>query len=189
MVRGVLYYSTMCVDAARDESRRGEQLARACIAALTCGPRDARDPCHPLAAPAAILRPPRGKPFVAGAPCFSVSHSAPLVACAAVAQGEVGLDVECDAAIDRLTLATICDPAELELARELGVGAVWVAKEAALKAGGGTVEQLASVRVDARGARFRGNCYHAHRLEIDGRWPACIMTSAAGVRFDVRRVA
>lgn len=178
MVRGVLYYSTMHAGAARDESRLGGALARACIAALAPG-----------FAAAAIQRPPRGKPFVRGAPCFSIAHSAPLVACAAVARGEVGLDFECDAAVGRLTLATICDAAERELAAQLGVPAVWIAKEAALKAGGGTVEQLARVRVDARGARFRGRRYHAHCIELDGRWPACIMTSAREVRFDVHRFA
>ena len=29
----------------------------------------------------------------------------------------------------------------------------------------------------------------AHRIELDGRWPACIMTSAREVRFDVHRLA
>ena len=94
MVRGVLYYSTLPPEAGEDPSRAGITLALACIDALGDGAQAARAD--------ALVFPPRGKPWMPGAPQFSVSHSVPIVACAAVSHGEVGLDVECDAAADRL---------------------------------------------------------------------------------------
>lgn len=181
MVRGVLYYSTMPQGAGGDLSRAGLALALACIDALGAGTSAARAD--------AMIFPPRGKPRMPGAPQFSVSHSAPIVACAAVSQGDVGLDVECDPAADRLTLAMICDDTELALARRIGVRGLWIAKEAALKAGGGTIEQIAGVRVYPGGASFRGAHYHEHRIELDGQCPACIMTSEPDVQFEVRRQA
>ncbi len=171
----------MPAHAARDESQAGRALALACIDALRVPGGRARP-----ADPARLEFPPRGKPRYPGGPRFSVSHSAPLVACAAVSLGEVGLDVECEAAVERLTLATICDDAERELAREIGTRRVWMAKEAALKAGGGTIEQIAAVRVFAGGATFREVRYHECRIELEGRWPVCVMTSEPGVPFDVR---
>jgi len=178
MVRGVLYYSTLPPEAGADPSRAGIALALACIDALGEG--------APAARADALVFPPRGKPWMPGAPQFSVSHSGPLVACAAVARGDVGLDVECDAAADRLTLATICDEGELALARRIGVRKLWVAKEAALKAGGGTIEQIGGVRVYSGGASFRGAHYHEHRLALADDCPACIMTSEPDVHFEVR---
>jgi phosphopantetheinyl transferase len=182
-LRGILYYSAMAGHSADDESQAGRRLALACIDALCAG-----DPGAQPADPAQLARVPRGKPRYPGGPQFSISHSAPLVACAAVSRGEVGLDVECDAAAHRLTLATICDEAELGLARQSGVLRVWLAKEAALKAGGGTIEHIGAVRVSPGGATFRGVHYHEHRLELEGRWPACVMTSEPGVAFEVRRL-
>lgn len=181
MVRGVLYYSTLPPEAGADPSRAGIALALACIDALGNGAHAARAD--------AIVFPPRGKPWMPGAPQFSVSHSVPIVACAAVSHGEVGLDVECDATADRLTLAAICDDSELALARQIGVRSLWVAKEAALKAGGGTIEQIAGVRVYPGGASFRGARYHEHRVALATECPACIMTSEPDVQFEVRRHA
>jgi len=181
MVRGVLYYSTLPPEAGADPSRAGIALALACIDALGEG--------APAARADALVFPSRGKPWLRGAPQFSVSHSGPLVACAAVARGDVGLDVECDPTADRLTLATICDERELALARQIGVRSLWVAKEAALKAGGGTIEQIAGVRVYPGGASFRGARYHEQRVALDGGCPACVMTSEPDVQFEVRRHA
>lgn len=166
---------------ASDETQLGRRLARACIAAL-----QAEEAGGEAADPARFAFPPRGKPRYAGGPDFSIAHSAPIVACAAVTRGDVGLDVECDEAIERLTLGAICDAGELELVRTLGVRAVWMAKEAALKAGGGTIEQIASVRVCAGGAQFRAVQYHAQPILLGNRWPACVMTSEPAVPFEVR---
>ena len=180
-LRGILYYSALAGHTAHEESQAGRRLALACVEAL-------RDTQAGAAAvdPGLFEFPPRGKPRLAGGPDFSISHSAPLVACAAVSRGEVGLDVECDASIGRLTLATICDEAERDMVRAMGALHVWIAKEAALKAGGGTIEHIGAVRVFAGGASFRGAHFHAQRLELAGRWPACVMTSEPGVPFEVR---
>lgn len=182
-LRGILYYSALTGHAAPDETQAGRLLALACIDALQAAGEGASP-----ADPARLEFPPRGKPRYPGGPRFSISHSAPLVACAAVSHGEIGLDVECDASVQRLTLATICDEAERELAREIGTHRLWLAKEAALKAGGGTIEHIGAVRVFAGGASFRGVRYHESRLELEGRWPACLMTSEPDVPFEVRRL-
>lgn len=180
-LRGILYYSATAGHTADEQSQAGRRLALACIEVLRAAPAGAAP-----VDPASFEFPPRGKPRCVGGPDFSISHSAPLVACAAVSHGEVGLDVECDASVGRLTLATICDEAERAIAREKGVLHVWLAKEAALKAGGGTIEHIGAVRVVAGGASFRGAHYHEQRLELAGRWPACVMTSEPGVAFEVR---
>ncbi len=182
-LRGILYYSVLAGHSANDESQAGRRLALACIDAL----RDARQDAA-AADPGLLECAARGKPRYPGGPDFSISHSAPLVACAAVSHGEVGLDVECDAAAARLTLATICDDAERALARECGVLRVWLAKEAALKAGGGTIERIGAVRVFAGGATFGGVRYFEQRLELEGRWPAALMTSESCMPFEVQRL-
>ncbi|MGD9597638.1 MAG: 4'-phosphopantetheinyl transferase superfamily protein [Steroidobacteraceae bacterium] len=168
---------------ATDATRLGRRLALACIDALRTGGTGCA-----AADPARLAFPPRGKPRYAGGPDFSIAHSAPLVACAAVSQGAVGLDVECDDTVERLTLAAICDAGERTLARTLGKRALWMAKEAALKAGGGTIEQIGAVHVHAGGAEFRAVRYHAQPVLLGNRWPACLMTSERGVPFEVRRL-
>lgn len=87
-----------------------------------------------------------------------------------------------------VSLATISDDAERTLAREIGVRHVWMAKEAALKAGGGTIEHIGAVRVFAGGATFRGRCYHECRLALADDRPAAVMTSEPGVPFEVHRL-
>jgi phosphopantetheinyl transferase len=182
-LRGILYYSVLTGHTVSEASRIGRRLALACIDALrvageSAGPAD----------PGRLQFPPRGKPHYPGGPQFSISHSLPLVACAAVSHGDVGLDVECDDAVLRLSLATISDDAERTLAREIGVRHVWMAKEAALKAGGGTIEHIGAVRVFAGGATFRGRCYHECRLALADDRPAAVMTSEPGVPFEVHRL-
>ncbi|MBV6417081.1 MAG: hypothetical protein CMLOHMNK_01717 [Steroidobacteraceae bacterium] len=182
-LRGILYYSAWHGHTASDETRIGRRLAHACIDALR-----SVEPVFAAADPARIENAPRGKPRCPGGPDFSIAHSAPLIACAAVTRGDVGLDVECDDAVERLTFATICDADELVLARAIGARRFWMAKEAALKAGGGTIEEIGSVRVHAGGASFRGVRYHARDVDIDGRWAACLMTSEPDVPFEVCRL-
>lgn len=182
-LRGILYYSALTGHTAHEASRAGRRLALACIDAL----RVAGEGAVP-ADPERLEFPPRGKPCYPGGPQFSISHSMALVACAAVSHGDVGLDVECDDAVLRLTLATISDDAERALAREIGVRRVWMAKEAALKAGSGTIEHIGAVRLFAGGATFRGRRYHECRLTLADDCPAAVMTSEPGVPFEVYRL-
>lgn len=180
-LRGILYYSLSAGHTAAGQSQAGRRLARECIDALRAAGAGSAG-----SGPVQLEFPPRGKPRCPGGPDFSISHSGPLVACAAVSHGAVGLDLECDPAVERLTLATICDDAERDLARRIGTHRLWLAKEAALKAGGGTIEHIAAVRVFEGGAVFGGVRYHGQHVALGSRWPACIMTSLAGVPFEVR---
>jgi len=90
---------------------------------------------------------------------FSISHSGPWVACAALARGRVGLDVE------------------------LGIDArrtQWVLREALLKATGAGLRALAETRALEPGAArvyWRGSCWHVARLEMFAGAAACVVSS------------
>jgi phosphopantetheinyl transferase len=103
-------------------------------------------------------------------PDFSIAHSGPWVACAAVARGRVGLDVELG------TEARIAD---------------WVVREAALKATGEGLRALRDVRELEWGRRhlcWRGARWHLQRLDLFPGASACVLTSGALATLDVRAV-
>ncbi|HET7756986.1 MAG TPA: hypothetical protein VFK87_07000 [Steroidobacteraceae bacterium] len=118
---------------------------------------------------AAELRfPQHGKPQLAAArarPDFSISHSGPWVACAAVAEGLVGFDLE---------LGT--DARHVE----------WAAREAALKACGAGIAAARAVRLHGDGASCGGVALHARRLALFPGAAACVMTSRALRGVEVR---
>ncbi|HVH84186.1 MAG TPA: hypothetical protein VM713_07720 [Steroidobacteraceae bacterium] len=114
-------------------------------------------------APGELAFPEGGKPRLARAagdsgegPDFSISHSGPWVACAAVARGRVGFDVE------------LGSEARLES---------WAAREAALKACGASLTEARDVELIEGGARCRDMRLHALRLELFPGAAACVMTS------------
>lgn len=79
---------------------------------------------------------PSGKPFLAGGPCFSISHSGIWVAIA-LSNADVGIDIEERVALDHLPLSVL---SQKEQERVLSAAdpvdaflAIWVAKEAVLK--------------------------------------------------------
>jgi 4'-phosphopantetheinyl transferase len=127
-------------------------------------------------APVELSFPPGGKPQLPGGPDFSVSHAAHWVAAVAVRTGRIGLDIEPGAA-DALTLARVCDEQEREAVRAHGAAAMWVAKEAALKALGLSVREAASIRI--RGPRAaRGACrLHLRSLDLFAGARACLASS------------
>jgi phosphopantetheinyl transferase len=103
--------------------------------------------------------PQHGKPHLAGpadGPDFSISHSGPWVACAAVAHGLVGLDLE---------LGTEAAQAD------------WAAREAALKACGAGIVAARAVELHAQGAICCGVSLHARTLALFPGAAACVMTS------------
>lgn len=114
-------------------------------------------------APGELVFPEGGKPRLARAPAaarpgpdFSIAHSGPWVACAAVAHGLVGLDVEHGT------------EARLE---------AWVAREAALKACGAGLAEARDVELSEGGARCRGVALEALPLALFPGAAACLMTS------------
>jgi phosphopantetheinyl transferase len=92
---------------------------------------------------------------------FSISHSGPWVACAALPRGRIGLDVE---------MGT--EPRIAE----------WVAREAALKAVGAGVRQLRTLETlrwqDGR-ARWRDGDWYLARLDRFAGACACVVSSVA----------
>ncbi|HYL02417.1 MAG TPA: hypothetical protein VEU54_03290 [Steroidobacteraceae bacterium] len=115
---------------------------------------------RPVAA-AELRFPQHGKPHLgrAGERCdFSISHSGPWVACAAVAEGLVGFDLE---------LGT--DARHVE----------WAAREAALKACGAGIAAAPAVRLRGDGAIFGRVRLHARTLALFPGAAACVMTSRA----------
>lgn len=179
-VRGILFYTV-----APDRSADGSDAALERIAAQLSVSRTASLANEPQArrlslggmvlahlarrtlgwnASAAIHHPSRAKPWFPDGPDFSVSHSGTTLGCAAVTEGAVGFDVEADARARTLTLHTILAPEEREWAERLGAAPAFALKEAVLKAGGGTIEHLAEVRLTADGGEFRGVHYYAQRL-------------------------
>ena len=90
------------------------------------------------------------------APDFSISHSGPWVGCAAIEGGRVGFDVEAGSG-ERV--------------------AVWVAREAALKACGAGIRALREVHLDEAGARCGGVLWQRRAVPLFPGASACVMTS------------
>jgi hypothetical protein len=99
---------------------------------------------------------------------FSIAHSAPLVGCAALARGRVGLDIEVGAGTHLEHL---------------------VAREAALKAAGLTLAAFPEVALEPGGARCRGVRWHARALADFPGACACLMTSHPVAHVETRALA
>jgi phosphopantetheinyl transferase len=102
---------------------------------------------------------------------FSISHAGPWVACAALAHGRVGLD--------------------LEMGSEERISD-WVLREAALKASGEGLRALREVRdltLHQGMLRWRGEFWHVHRLEGFADASACIVCSRAVPAVERRALA
>ena len=96
---------------------------------------------------------------------YSIAHSGPLVACAAVRGGAVGFD--------------------LELGQSARLRA-WVRREAALKAAGLGLAHLSQVRLLGHTVRCAGRRWHARLIDALGDASACSVTSFAPRRLEVR---
>lgn len=121
-------------------------------------PRLASQPALAAAA-GGTLREVRSVPHEEG-PDFSIAHAGPWVACAAVARGRVGLDVEMGSDV------RIAD---------------WVVREAALKATGLGLRAARDVRALEWGAReacWRGERWHLVRPDLFPGASVCVLSSA-----------
>ncbi len=74
-----------------------------------------------------------GRPFIAGAPSFSITHCQGLVAAAVLREGSIGLDAELAERPTVRVLRKICDADEMQMAQSTSATRVWVAKEAGIK--------------------------------------------------------
>ena len=115
--------------------------------------------------------PDAGKPAWPAGPDFSISHGGGWVGCAlAVPRGRVGLDLEAAVAARPEDLRLVQHAAEPPVAggaRE--ATARWVAKEAALKAAGGSVGEARAVRVEPGCATFAGVRWRLERPALSPR--------------------
>jgi phosphopantetheinyl transferase len=94
-----------------------------------------------------------GKPRAPGLADFSISHCGAWVGCAVATAGRVGFDLE------RAAAGAARDPAD------------WAAREAVLKAAGGTLDEAARVEFDGAGAVFAGQRW---RLLAPPAPPGCV---------------
>jgi len=100
-----------------------------------------------------------GKPVWTDGPDFSISHAAGRVGCALAPPGmRVGLDLEGCGAARAAQLRRVLPADEWARACESGLDAtaLWVAREAVLKAAGSTIAAAAAVAVSADHAVFAG---------------------------------
>jgi phosphopantetheinyl transferase len=129
---------------ARFASLAGIALALVLAGRLSAGPARAGE----------LRFPTPGKPFMPGGPHFSISHTTGLVACAASADLDCGLDVE---AIG----ADATEGARQRLQR-------WTATEAVLKAAGLGLREVRDVEIaaDGRSALARGETFSISELSL-----------------------
>ncbi len=160
--RTILYYSALPGEAHAARPAHARSLAS--LAGISLALRALADLCGRPIAAAGLRFAPHAKPHLPGGPDFSISHAGPWVGAVATARGCIGLDIETDAA-DRLTLRRVCDEVELAAVQAEGAAAMWVAKEAALKAWGRSVRQAPEVRVRGATASLDGEALHLARVE------------------------
>lgn len=154
--------------------RGGSAAVRASLAGVALALRalteasGARVTARELAFPAGAKPTLIGSSAARAARCdFSIAHAGALVGCAAVRGGEVGFD--------------------LELGRTARLRR-FVRCEAALKAAGLGIAQLAQVQLQRMGARCGGRRWHARMLECFAGASACSMTSFPVRRLEVRAI-
>lgn len=126
-----------------------------------------------------------GRPHAPGLPDFSVAHAGAWVVCALASGGSVGVDIE--PLVSRAALPgwqSAFDAAERAAARSPRRAlAIWTAKEAALKAAGATLTELAQVRVRGRRVEFRGQRWYCRAPRITPDTVTCLVTARPVTRL------
>ncbi len=98
-----------------------------------------------------------GKPYFAGGPEFSLTHSGGFAACALAPRGlPVGIDIEPADRASAAMIAFVAGDAEREAldAGLLSPTGLWTVKEAVLKAAGVGLADMCAVAIDRRQARL-----------------------------------
>jgi phosphopantetheinyl transferase len=131
---------------------------------------------------------PRRKPTLTGGPDFSIAHAGRRVACAVLARGRIGLDLEPRAAVRLSHLRLALDAHEraaLEAGR-LTPADAFVMKEAAIKAAGATIAALPRVRLRGRRARLDASTFRLIPVNLGAKFSAWIATDQRALRARVR---
>ena len=136
-----------------DASARGRLLAFQALAEMT-GRRFGN---------ADVLRGSHGRPYIPGAPSFSITHCQGLVVAAVARHGAVGVDAEPEHRPTARALRKICDAEEQLLATSKGATWVWVAKEAAIKCAGLSAFMAGQVRLWPEFAALRNQLLYLQR--------------------------
>ncbi|HEV7716189.1 MAG TPA: hypothetical protein VGO53_11370 [Steroidobacteraceae bacterium] len=156
----------------------GVSLARRALAAVVGHEVAARD----------FVFPDGGKPYVPGAPDFSIAHSGPWVGCAVAASGRVGFDVECQRPGIEQTVRLLVSPEEAPRLDPESALKRWVATEAALKTFGESIREAPAVEFREGRVSFRGEPLYRSDVDIFTDAAACVMTTQRGRPLDARRV-
>ncbi len=115
-----------------------------------------------------LVYPGDGKPGLPGPGDFSISHGGTCVACAVARDGAIGLDVEPEGALAAAALRLVASAAERARveAGALTATALAVAKEAVVKALGGSYAELGAVTLGEGWADYRGRRLVLHELVL-----------------------
>jgi phosphopantetheinyl transferase len=125
---------------------------------------------------------PQGQPVIAGAPAFSISHSASLVACAIRDDGAIGLDVECRRMRNMARMARLLDaPEQAHVAREpLAFFDYWCAREATVKASGRVgLKRIRALTLDGDSARLDDRIWWLRPLSLSDGYAGCLASDRA----------
>jgi 4'-phosphopantetheinyl transferase EntD len=136
-----------------DASARGRFLAFRALADMTGRSYSDAD----------VLRGSHGRPYIPGAPGFSITHCQGLVVAVVARHGAVGVDAEADHRPTARALRKICDAEEQLLAASKGATWVWVAKEATIKCAGLSAFMAGQVRLWPEFAALRNQLFYLQR--------------------------
>jgi phosphopantetheinyl transferase len=166
--RLILAYEALAPGA--DASARGRALAFRALADMTGRSFTNAD----------VSRGSHGRPYIPGAPSFSITHCQGLVVAAVARHGAVGVDAEADDRPTARALRKICDAEEQLLAASKGATWVWVAKEAAIKCAGLSAFMAGQVRLWPQFAALRNQLLYLQRPLLAAGFAVAI---ASGERF------
>lgn len=116
-----------------------------------------------------------GKPALPGLGDFSISHAGTCVACAIAEAGLVGLDLEPAGRVAAASLRLVASAAERGAHDPT---ALFVRKEAVVKAAGATIAALGEVRLEGARARLRGVDYELQSADLGPGYVAALAHSA-----------
>lgn len=132
-----------------------------------------------------------GQPHAPGLPQFSIAHEGPWILCALASAGAVGVDLEPLVRAEQLPRwSAVFDAAECSAARtpRAALG-IWTAKEAALKAAGATLAQVAQVQVRGRRVDFLGRRWYCRTPRIAPRVIVRLITALPVTSLRLRPVS
>ncbi|WP_293621708.1 4'-phosphopantetheinyl transferase superfamily protein [Salinisphaera sp.] len=166
-------------DEARSRSRAGLWLLQQTLA----------DAGHPHTTLGRIDISPDGRPFIDGAPMFSISHSESLVACALGDGSAIGLDVEYRRPRDMQRMARLLDAPEQRhvIDEPTAFFDYWCAREATVKASGRVgLKRIRALALDGDTARLDDRTWWLNGLELADGYAACLAGDSPFEAIDIR---